>query len=141
MRALWKTYGFKTFWNDQKMTCLCELNAFEVFRKCFIAKYNHHANALPANISLFKINKRNIRKWCEIFSKLTIKPPEQHHWRCSGVFLVFWVFFFLFTLFLVFLSLTEVSLCQNSECLTIALTWPKRICKVYKMVAYTVEIM
>ena len=25
---------------------------------------------------------------CEIFSKLTIKIPEWHHWRFSGVFIV-----------------------------------------------------
>ena len=27
----------------------------------------------PANIYLFKVNNRNTKKWCEIFSKLTIK--------------------------------------------------------------------
>ena len=31
----------------------------------------------PANIYLFKFNKRNTRKRCEICSKLTIKTPEQ----------------------------------------------------------------
>ena len=25
---------------------------------------------------------------CKICSKLTIKAPEQRHWRCSGVFIV-----------------------------------------------------
>ena len=73
------------------MTWLGELNAFKIFHKCFKANYNHHANAIPANIYLFKINNRNIRKRCEICSKLTIKPPERHHWRNS-------VFFFLSTL-------------------------------------------
>ena len=129
----------KLFKMTRKWTDFCELNAFEVFRKCFIANYNHHANAIPANIYLFKINNRNIRKRCEICSKLTIKPPERHHWRHSGVFLV--NFKQISQLFLVFLSLTEVSLWQNGEYLTIALTWPGRICKVYKIVAYTLEIM
>ena len=32
--------------------------------------------ANPANIILFKFNNRNTRKRCEIYSKLTIKPPE-----------------------------------------------------------------
>ena len=31
-----------------------------------------------------KFNNRNTRKSCEIYSKLTVKPPE----RCSGVFIV-----------------------------------------------------
>ena len=31
---------------------------------------------------------RNTRKKCEIYSKLTIKIPEQRHRRCSGVFIV-----------------------------------------------------
>ena len=40
----------------------------------------------PANIYLFKVNKRNTRKRYEICSKLTIKTPERPHWRRSGVF-------------------------------------------------------
>ena len=36
----------------------------------------------------FKVNNRNIRARCEIYSKLTIKTPEQRHWRRSGVFIV-----------------------------------------------------
>ena len=35
---------------------------------------------------LFKVNNRNIRKRCEICSKLTIKTPEIRQWRRSGVF-------------------------------------------------------
>ena len=31
----------------------------------------------PANIYLFKVNNKNIRKRCEICSKLTIKTPEK----------------------------------------------------------------
>ena len=31
----------------------------------------------PANIYLFKINNKNIRKRCKIYSKLTIKTPER----------------------------------------------------------------
>ena len=33
----------------------------------------------PANIYLFKVNNSNIRKRCEIYSKLTIKTPERRH--------------------------------------------------------------
>ena len=37
---------------------------------------------------MFKVNNRNTRTRCEICTKLTIKTPEQHHWHCSGVFIV-----------------------------------------------------
>ena len=37
---------------------------------------------------MFKVNTRNIRTRCKIYSKLTIKIPEQCHWCCSGVFIV-----------------------------------------------------
>ena len=54
---------------------------------------------IPANIYLFIVNKRNIRKRCEICSKLTIKTP----WRCQ------WLTSILFQLniFLVFPSLNK----------------------------------
>ena len=38
----------------------------------------------PANICLFKVNNRNIRKRPEIGSKLTIKTPERLYWARSG---------------------------------------------------------
>ena len=38
--------------------------------------------------TLFKVNNRNSRKGCEIFSKFAIKTPEQHYWYCNGVFAV-----------------------------------------------------
>ena len=41
-----------------------------------------------AGIYLFKVKNRNSRTICEICSKLTIKTPERHQWRHSGVFLV-----------------------------------------------------
>ena len=34
---------------------------------------------IPANIYIIKFDNRNTRKRCEIFSKLTIKTPEQRH--------------------------------------------------------------
>ena len=42
--------------------------------KILVAKPLKH---FPANIFLFKVNNRNTRKKCEIFSKLTIKTPER----------------------------------------------------------------
>ena len=46
------------------------------------------ARYCPANIYLIKVNNRNTRKRCEIFSKLTIKTPEWRRCRRSGVFIV-----------------------------------------------------
>ena len=42
----------------------------------------------PANIYLFIVSNRSIRKKCEICSKLTIKDIRTCHWRHSGVFIV-----------------------------------------------------
>ena len=49
----------------------------------------------PANIYLFKVNNKNIRKRCEICSKLTIKPPERRYWRSFSIKLwfLFWFSF------------------------------------------------
>ena len=45
-------------------------------------------NFYPAGIYMLKVNNRNTRTVCEICSKLTLKIPERHHWRCSGIFMV-----------------------------------------------------
>ena len=37
---------------------------------------------------MLKVNNRNIRTRCEIFSKLTKKTPQRRHWFLSGVFIV-----------------------------------------------------
>ena len=44
--------------------------------------------AFPAGNNMFKVNNENTRTSCEICLKLTIKTPERHHWRRSGVFIV-----------------------------------------------------
>ena len=58
----------------------------------------------PAGIYLLKVNNRNTRRRCEMCSKLTIKNPEQHHWRRSGVFIL--NFEYISHLVLVFLLIT-----------------------------------
>ena len=58
----------------------------------------------PVGIYLLKVNNRNTRTKCEIFSKLTIKTPKRHQWCRSGVFIV--NFEHISHLFLVFLLLT-----------------------------------
>ena len=78
--------------------------AFLLFKfsiKNFFSKWE---GAIPANIKLFKVNNKNVRKRCEICSKVTIKTPERRHWLCSGVFIV--TFEHISHLFLVFLLLT-----------------------------------
>ena len=42
----------------------------------------------PADICLLKVNNKNTGTRCEIFSKLTIKTPEQCQKHCSSVFIV-----------------------------------------------------
>ena len=37
---------------------------------------------------MFKVNNKNTGKRYEIFSKLTVKTPEQLQWRRSDVFIV-----------------------------------------------------
>ena len=39
-----------------------------------------------ANIYLLKVNNGNVRKVCQICSKLAIKTPERRQWRRSTVF-------------------------------------------------------
>ena len=58
----------------------------------------------PADNYMFKVKNRNTRSRCEICSKLTLKTPERHHWRRSGVFIV--NFEHISHLVLVFLLLT-----------------------------------
>ena len=53
---------------------------------------------------MFKVNNRITKTRCERYSKLTIKTPERHHWRCSGVFII--NFEHISHLVLVFLFLT-----------------------------------
>ena len=58
----------------------------------------------PANIYLFKVNNRNIRKRCKICLMLTIKTLERSNWRRSDDFIV--DFEYISRLFVVFLFLT-----------------------------------
>ena len=64
-------------------------------------------NTNPAGNYMFKVNNRSTRTRCEIWSKLTIKTPEQRQWRCSGVFIV--NFEHISHLVLVFLNFEQVN--------------------------------
>ena len=42
----------------------------------------------PSGFYLLKVDNRNSRTRCKIYSKLTIKMPERRQWRRSGIFIV-----------------------------------------------------
>ena len=72
-----------------------------------------------ANFYLFKVNNKDTSKTCKICSKLTMKTPEQRHWRRSVVFIVnFEHILHLFLVFLLYISwikpLTTFIFCFNS---------------------------
>ena len=46
------------------------------------------STVILAGIYLFKVNSRNTRTWCEIYSKLIIKTSERHQLPRSCVFIV-----------------------------------------------------
>ena len=81
--SAWYLNGFNYFqyWNPPLVTAQ-ELTFLFPSVKTFLMSLG-----IPANIYLFKINERNTRKRCEIYSKLTIKTPEWRYWRCFGVFI------------------------------------------------------
>ena len=68
-------------------------------QKLFIWLKNNQMKENPVGNSMLKVNNRNTRTRCEIFSKLTII-----HWRRFGVFIV--NFEYISDLVLVFLLLT-----------------------------------
>ena len=47
-----------------------------------------NSHDIEAGIYLLKVNNRNTRTRCEIFSKFTIKIPQRRQWRLSGIFIV-----------------------------------------------------
>ena len=51
-------------------------------------KENCNIGRYRTGIYSFNVNNGNTQRMCEICSKLTIKTPEQRHWRPSGVFLI-----------------------------------------------------
>ena len=55
-------------------------------KRSMIAFITYRSKA--ASINMFKVNNRNNRTKCEKWSTVTIKVPQQHQWRRSGVFTV-----------------------------------------------------
>ena len=65
---------FKSSWFAIRVTFW-----FERSRKA--ARRNGKIILLPSRLLHVKVNNRNTRTRCEICPKLTIKIPEQRHWR------------------------------------------------------------
>ena len=63
------------------------VSLYTVFTGVFTGDVLNLQRCHPDNIYLFKFNQRNTRKRCELCSKLTIKTPDRHQWRRSGVFI------------------------------------------------------
>ena len=90
--------SFRLFWTRWNLQAPFWLVIPSLIRKVF-SKWgsngyswkvpSQYFDSLPANIYLFKPNKRNTRKRCEICSKLTLKTLERHQWR----FTLFHTFF------------------------------------------------
>ena len=81
-------------YTDQK-----KLRIWTLFTQCHLFLFYQYINDLlpntihvfkitPANIQFFKINNRNTRKRCKVYSNLTMKTKEGRHWRHSGSFTV-----------------------------------------------------
>ena len=83
------------------------------YGRSFFAKL---VNGYQANIYLFKVNKKNSRKWCEICAKVTTKTPQRRQWHCSGVLIV--NFEHISNLFLVFYCWLWAGKCWLGKSLT-----------------------
>ena len=44
-------------------------------------------NLYTQKMNTYLVSNKDIRKKCEIYSKLTINTPERRQWRCSGFFI------------------------------------------------------
>ena len=64
-------------WIDRAGLQTCQILELQLKDPSSMTSRKQHT--FPANIYLFKVNNRNIRKRCEICSTLTIKTTEQHH--------------------------------------------------------------
>ena len=60
---------------------------------------------IPAGNYMFKVNNRNTRTRCEIFSKLKVKLPGI--WRRSGIFIVNFEYILRFVLVFLLLTLSR----------------------------------
>ena len=79
-------------WHNFKFNFKFKLRPDSCEVKCWSIDIKWHVlirfSKLPSGNYMFKVNNRNTRKRCKIYSRLPIKTPERHYWRRSGVFIV-----------------------------------------------------
>ena len=83
------------YFNKEKFFCFLwiYLNFSETLPlpQCNLSSYNEKICKIEvsgANFYSFKVNNRSTGKRCEICPKLTVKTPERHRWRRSGVSII-----------------------------------------------------
>ena len=82
----------------------------------------HDSNLNPASIYLLKVNNRNTRTRCEIYSKLITKTQERRHWRLSGVFIANFEHISHLVLVFLLLTLSMGLLAENAREIKVALS-------------------
>ena len=84
LRIIIGDHSFSAFKKFSKKTHisypLIRTREMPVFQKTFVN--------ISAGIYLLKVNNRNTGTRFKICSKLSIKIPERHQWRRSGIFIV-----------------------------------------------------
>ena len=93
---------FNLFWLCWHQQVFFDCSWKHILVTCFLTAIIS-ATSQPT-FTCYKFNNRNNRTKHELCSELTIKTPEQCHWRCCGVFIV--NFQHISHLVLVFLLLT-----------------------------------
>ena len=61
---------------------------FTFIKALYVSWFVLFLQLVPASQYLFKVNNRNTRIRCDIYSKLTLKTHERRNWHCSGVVIV-----------------------------------------------------
>ena len=97
LKAICCAFGMGVDWGSNKnfrvkgtLTCFAIVAFYFMPKSSILTKNKHIYNCLrlsnyPAGIYMFKVNNRNIRTRCEIWSKLAIKTPFT---PCSSVSII-----------------------------------------------------
>ena len=70
-------------YNNKHLIKKITFKLFEDLLNQMIAPFVLRFSANPAGSYMIKVNNRNARTRCKICSKLTIRTPEQRHWRLT----------------------------------------------------------
>ena len=90
MNKILTTHGLtktiKEHWKRLQESIFLRKNILEVLSSTFCQ--NNCLLVYATSNYMFKVQNKNTRKRCEIWSHLTIKTPERRQWCRSGVFIV-----------------------------------------------------